>query len=85
MKCLYLHRQTNHDTSNMEQMYVITGVNRLTGQREELSRGMPKEQAQERLEREQLSRRRQKYLPHVRLRVERRLPVQLTIQFKDDE
>lgn len=69
----------------MEHMYVITGVNRLTGHREELSHGMPKEQAQERLEREQMSRRRQKYLPHVRLRVERRLLEQLTIQFKDDE
>lgn len=62
--------------------YVITGVSRLTGEREEISRPMTEEEARARLEREQESRRRQKYAAHVRLRVERRLPIQLNLNFE---
>lgn len=66
-----------------QERYVITGINALTGEREELSRPMTQEDAEARLEREKESRKRQKYVAHTRLRVERRLPVQLTIKFYD--
>lgn len=68
-----------------KERYVITGVNCLTGCREELSRPMTREAAEERLEREIESRRRQRYAAHKRLRVELRLPIQLTIKFDDYE
>lgn len=66
-----------------QERYVITGINALTGEREELSRPMTQADAEARLEREKESRKRQKYAAHTRLRVERRLPVQLTIKFYD--
>lgn len=65
--------------------YVITGINALTGQREELSGPMDEDAARARLEREIANRRYQRYQPHKRLRVERRLPVQLTLNFQDHE
>lgn len=65
------------------EMYVITGVNKLTGEREEISRPMENEEAMQRLEREIASRRYQRYQSHVRLRVERRLPIQLSINFEN--
>lgn len=64
--------------------WVITGINVLTGARDELSRPMDREQAEERLEREKQSRSRQRYQPYKRLRVEKQLPTQLTIRFKED-
>ena len=64
-----------------DQEYVITGVNCLTGHREEITRGMSYEEAHKLLEREMQSRRHQRYMPYKRLRVEKRLPVQLTFQF----
>lgn len=64
--------------------YVITAVNVLTGQREEISGPMPEEVARERLARELESRKRQRYQPHKKLRVEKRLPVQLTLIFEDN-
>lgn len=64
-----------------DERYVITGVNVLTGDREEISRAMSKEECEARLERERESRKRIKYQAHVRLRVERRLPIQLTLNF----
>ena len=66
-----------------QERYVITGINTLTGEREELSRPMTQADAEARLEREKESRKRQKYAAHTRLRVERRLPVQLSIKFYD--
>ena len=66
-----------------QERYVITGINTLTGVREEISRPMTQADAEARLERENESRKRQKYAAHKRLRVERRLPVQLTIKFYD--
>lgn len=63
--------------------YVITGINTLTGKREEISRPMTQEEAEARLEREKESRKRQKYAAHTRLRVERRMPVQLIIKFNE--
>lgn len=66
-------------------IYVITGINTLTGQREELSGPMDEDSARVRLEREIANRRYQRYQAHKRLRVERRLPVQLTIKFQEHE
>lgn len=71
-------------TMNQPQ-FVITGISRLTGEREEISRPMDKDEAQVRLDREIENRKRQKYPAYTRLRVERRLPVQLTINFYKDE
>lgn len=67
-----------------DKMYIITGINRLTGQRDQLSRAMTKQEAQERLDREIASRKYQRYKPHTRLRIEHLEPAQLTIQFYDD-
>lgn len=64
--------------------WVITGINMLTGSREEISRPMEKDEAEDRLQRENQSRRYQRYPSHKRLRVEKRLPVQLTIQFDNE-
>lgn len=63
--------------------YVITGISRLTGDRMEISGPMPHEVALERLQRELDSRRHQRYPTYTRLRVEKRLPVQLTFKFND--
>lgn len=68
----------------MKHEYVVTGINKLTGEREEISRAMTAEEARARLDRELASRRRQRYQAYVRLRVERRLPVQLRINFNHD-
>lgn len=66
-----------------DERYVITAINKITGERVEISRAMSEDEAQERLTREMQSRRRQRYQPYSRLRVERRLPVQLHLNFKD--
>lgn len=68
---------------DMEDMFVITGVSRLTGYREEISRAMSESDAKDRLQRELQSRKYIKYPAHTRLRVERCLPVQLTIKFDE--
>lgn len=66
--------------------WVVTGVSRLSGCREELTGGMPSRQAAaERMERYKANTRTQRYPTYTRLRVEPRLPVQLTIQFKEYE
>lgn len=63
------------------QKWIITGVNRLTRKREQLSRPMGEQEAAERLQREVANRRYQRYQPHVRLKVERLEAVQLTFNF----
>lgn len=65
-----------------EPQYVITGISRLTGEREEISRPMDEDEAQIRLDRELKNRKRHKYPAYTRLRIERRLPVQLSINFQ---
>lgn len=65
--------------------YVITGINQLTKEREELCRPMGEQEARDRLARELESRRRQRFQSHKALRVERRLPVQLSLKFEDNE
>lgn len=64
--------------------WVITGLNRLIRCREEISGHMDREAAEARLQREVENRRYQRYQTHVRLRVEKRLPVQLSIKFEED-
>lgn len=67
----------------MEQRkWVITGINKLTGERMEMTGAMTEEEARARLEREQESRRYQRYQAFKNLRVEKQLPVQLTIKFE---
>ena len=51
--------------------YIITGKNRLTNERDQLSRPMEKNEAEERLQREIENRRHQRYQPHTHLRLER--------------
>lgn len=75
-------RSFNLNSDKMDQ-YVITGINKLTGEREEISRPMDEQEAIDRLEREIANRRYQRYPAHVRLRVEKRLPVQLTLNFNE--
>ncbi len=63
------------------QKWIITGTNRLTRKREQLSRPMEAQEAAERLQREVANRRYQRYQPYVRLKVERLEAVQLTLNF----
>lgn len=76
-KNVYLRRM------DQTKQYVVTACNRLSGVREEISGPMSEEQARQRLEREIANRSRQRYQPYTRLRVERRLPVQLILQFSE--
>ena len=64
-------------------LYVITAISRLTGDRVEISGPMTKDMAEQRLAREVESRKRQRFPTYTRLRVERRLPTQLTIKFDE--
>jgi hypothetical protein len=68
-----------------DEKWVITGVNVLTKCREEISGPMSREAAEARCEREKINRSYQRYKTHNRLRVEKRLPVQLTIKFNEYE
>lgn len=68
-----------------EPTYIITGVNQLTHRREQLSRPMTRQQAEERLEREIANRKYQRYAAHTRLKIERLEAVQLTFRFDDNE
>lgn len=68
-----------------QQKYVITGLSRLTGVREVISRPMAQLEAEERLRIERKSRRTRKQSAYTRLRVERVQPIQLTFKFQDDE
>lgn len=79
--------QTTRGSRKMvkEEMFVITGVNALTNLREEISGPMPAAAASARLEREIESRKNQRYQPHKKLRVEKRLPVQITIKFENED
>lgn len=66
----------------MNKRYIITGVNVLTGQRDQLSGPMGEQEARERLEREKANRRYMRHQTHKRLRVEHYDAVQLTFQFE---
>lgn len=68
-----------------EPKFIITGINQLTHQREQLSRPMSEQDAQERLQREVANRKFQRHAAHTRLKIERLEAVQLTINFNDHE
>lgn len=68
-----------------ERQYHITAINNLSGEREAISHPMALTQCQERLQRERDNRRHQRYQAHSRLRIEEVLPVQLTLNFTEDE
>lgn len=68
-----------------EPTYIITGINQLTREREQLSRPMSEREASERLQREVANRKFQRHATHTRLRMERLDAVQLTINFNEHE
>lgn len=70
----------------MEQgVFIITGINKLTRKREQMSGPMVEEAARIRLQREVANRKYQRYQTHERLKVERLEAVQLTLKFEDHE
>ena len=71
--------------TNKTTYYCITGVSRLSGEREELTGPMEKEQAQARLERYKENTKWQKYPTYTRVRVEQLLPVQLRLPFEPNK
>lgn len=71
--------------TNKTTFYCITGISRLSGQREELTGPMLKEQAQARLERYKENTKWQKYPSYTRVRVEQLLPVQLNLPFEPNK
>jgi hypothetical protein len=68
-----------------EPSYQITAINVLTGTREAISRPMPLEVAIVRMERERESRKRLRYQPYKQLRVDKVEPIQLKLNFEEDE
>ena len=68
---------------NDQKVWVITGISRLTGERQEISRAMTRDQANNRLEQTKIEWARVKKSAYTRLRVERRLSTQLYIEFND--
>lgn len=71
--------------TNKTTYYCITGVSRLSGEREELTVPMEKEKAQALLERYKENTRYQKYPTYTRVRVEPLLPVQLRLPFESNK
>lgn len=69
----------------MKKKFIITGINQLTGLRDQLSGPMDEETARARLEREISNRKRQRFKPYKRLRVEHYDAVQLTLQFDNED
>lgn len=65
--------------------YIVTGINKLTGERVSLSLPMSREDAERCLLREKENRRSHRSMPFIRLRIERKQPVQLTFKFEDNE
>lgn len=65
--------------------YILTGISRLTGAREQISRPMAEEEARALLENKKRTRRHRAHTAYTRLRAERMQPIQLTLKFKDYE
>lgn len=63
--------------------FIITGRNKLTGKRDQISRVMTEVEAEERLARELANRKHHKYPAYSHLKKERLVAVQLTLQFQD--
>lgn len=68
-----------------EPKYIVTGVNRLSRQRQPVCRPMGKDNALQLLSRYRQDRSHRGHKPYLRLRLERVQPIQLTIQFPDYE
>lgn len=68
-----------------EPKFIITGINRLTHRREQLSRPMNEQEASERLQREVANRKYQRHAAHIRLKMQRLDAVQLTFNFNEHE
>lgn len=66
-----------------QKVWVISGISRLTGERQEISRAMTRDQANSRLEQTKIEWARVKKPAYTRLRVERRLPTQLYLEFNN--
>lgn len=65
--------------------WFVSGQNRLTGMRDQLTGVMPQADAAARMERYQSAARKQKYPTYTRLRLERAVAVQLTFTFQNQE
>ncbi len=63
----------------------VSGRNRLTGMRDQLTGVMPHDDAAARMERYQSAARKQKYPTYTRLRLERAEAIQLTFTFNQNE
>ena len=67
-----------------KERFIITGISRLTGSRETVSCEMKKETAVALLEQVKKNRRCGGYHVHIRLRIERVQPVQLSLDFNEN-
>lgn len=65
--------------------WFVSGRNRLTGMRDQLTGVMPHDVAAARMERYQSAARKQKYPIYTRLRLERAVAIQLTFTFQTQE
>ena len=65
--------------------WFVSGRNRLTGMRDQLTGVMPHDDAAARMERYQSAVRKQKYPTYTRLRLERAEAIQLTFTFQNQE
>ena len=65
--------------------WYVSGQNRLTGMRDQLTGVMPHDAAAARMERYQSAARKQKYPTYTRLRLERAVAIQLTFTFNQNE
>lgn len=64
-------------------LYIITGISRLSGEREAISLPTSKQQALARLETYRSKRRHREAAAFTRLKVERLQPIQLTLNFTE--
>lgn len=76
--------RTRNCTHDEVRNWVITAVSKLSGQRETISGVMTRTEAMERLDRENLNRRYQRYKPYTRLRIEWQQPIEGFLHFDQD-
>ena len=80
-----MHPQTNQSHYTMGRKYVITGINVLTGNREELGYPTDQEEAENRYARLLLNYSSMKHRPYRKIRIEAADAVQLTFQFTPND
>ena len=68
-----------------ESKYIVTGVNRITGERQAICRPKSRTDAQLLIDRWHQDKGHRGHKPYLRLRLERVQPIQLTIQFPEYE